>query len=82
MGETWLDARLDRRLLRTFDPALVVMVGEGHDRWRRRRSELGAQIIAGDGALLGTRGRSNVLRSSRWRHVFLKRIKPGDTIVR
>ena len=70
--ETWLDARLDRRLVRTFQLALIAMVRMRHNRWGLLLSELGAHIISPDRAPAGTKRLSNLLRSPRWTHTLLE----------
>ena len=70
--EIWLDERLDRRLVRTFQPALIAMVRMRHNRWGLLLSELGAHIIAPDRAPAGTKRLSNLLRSPRWTHALLE----------
>ena len=70
--ETWLDARLDRRLVRTFQLALIAMVRMRHNRWGLLLSELGAHIISPDRAPAGTKRLSNLLRSSKWTHALLE----------
>ena len=68
----WLDARLDRRLVRTFFLALVSMVRLRHNRSGLLLSELGAHIISPDRAPAGTKRLSNLLRSPRWSHGLLE----------
>ena len=50
-----LDARLDRRLVRTFFLALAAMIGLRHNRSGLLLSELGAHIISPDRAPAGTK---------------------------
>lgn len=62
----WLDARLDRRLVRTFVSGIVALL-----EWRNRAhglllSELGAYILTPAQAPAGTKRLSNLLRSSHW----------------
>ena len=71
--EGWLDARLDRRLVRTFFLALVAMVRMRHSRSGLLLSELGAHSIAPDRAPAGTKRLSNLLRSPRWSHTLLEK---------
>ena len=68
----WLDARLDRRLVRTFFLALVSMVRLRHNRSGLLLSELGGHIISPDRAPAGTKRLSNLLRSPRWSHGLLE----------
>ena len=68
----WLDARLDRRLVRTFFLALAAMVGLRHNRSGLLLSELGAHIISPDRAPAGTKRLSNLLRSPKWSHDLLE----------
>ena len=70
--ETWLDARLDRRLVRTFQLALIAMVRMRHNRWGLLLSELDAHILSPDRAPAGTKRLSNLLRSPRWTHTLLE----------
>ena len=70
--EIWLDERLDRRLVRTFQLALIAMVRMRHNRWGLLLSELGAHIIAPDRAPAGTKRLSNLLRSPKWTHALLE----------
>lgn len=62
----WLDARLDRRLVRTFISGIVALV-----EWRNRAhglllSELGAYVLDPAHAPAGTKRLSNLLRSAKW----------------
>ena len=70
--ETWLNHRLDRRLVRTFLLTLVAMVRMRHNRYGLLLSELGAHIISPDRAPAGTKRLSNLLRSSKWSHTLLE----------
>ena len=70
--ETWLDARMDRRLVRTFQLALIAMVRMRHNRCGLLLSELGAHIISPDRAPAGTKRLGNLLRSARWTHDLLE----------
>ena len=70
--ETWLDARMDRRLVRTFQLALIAMVRMRHNRCGLLLSELGAHIISPDRAPAGTKRLGNLLRSARWTHELLE----------
>lgn len=73
LGE-WLDAWLDRPLVRTFFRALVSMIRLRHNRSGLLLSELGAHIISSDRAPAGTKRRSNLLRSPKWSHGLLERL--------
>ena len=68
----WLDARLDRRLVRTFFLALAAMVRLRHGRSGLLLSELGAHIISPDRAPAGTKRLSNLLRSPKRSHDLLE----------
>ncbi|HEV2238266.1 MAG TPA: transposase [Ktedonobacterales bacterium] len=62
----WLDARLDRRLVRTLVSSIVALL-----EWRNRAhglllSELGAYVLDPAHAPAGTKRLSNLLRSPRW----------------
>ena len=68
-----LEARDERRLVRTFFLALAAMVRLRHNRSGLLLSELGAHIISPDRAPAGTKRLSNLLRSPRWSHNLLER---------
>ena len=70
----WLDARLDRRLVRTFFLALVAVVRLRPTRSGLLLSEWGAHIISPDRAPAGTKRLSNLLRSPKWSHDLLQRL--------
>ena len=70
----WLDARLDRRLVRTFYLTLVSIVRLRHNRSGLLLSELGAHIMSPDRAPAGTKRLSNLLRSPKWSHDLLERL--------
>ena len=71
--EQWLDAQIDRRLVRTFFLALQAIVRFRHSRSGLLLSELGAHVISPDRAPAGTKRLSNLLRSPRWSHAILDR---------
>ena len=63
--ELWLDAQIDRRLVRTFFLALQAIVRFRHSRSGLLLSELGAHVLSPDQAPAGTKRLSNLLRSPR-----------------
>lgn len=71
--EHWLDAQIDRRLVRTFFLALQAIVRFRHSRSGLLLSELGGHVLSPDRAPAGTKRLSNLLRSSRWSHTLLAR---------
>ena len=71
--EQWLDQQIDRRLVRTFFPALVPIVRLRHSRSGLLLSELGAHVLSPDQAPAGTKRLSNLLRSPKWSHTLLER---------
>ena len=71
--EQWLDAQLDKRLVRTFFLALQAIVRFRHARSGLLLSELGSHVLSPDKAPAGTKRLSNLLRSSRWSHTLLAR---------
>ena len=71
--EQWLDAQIDRRLVRTFFLALAAIVRFRHSRSGLLLSELGAHVLTPGKAPAGTKRLSNLLRSPRWSHTLLQR---------
>jgi hypothetical protein len=71
--EQWLDAQIDRRLVRTFFLALQAIVRFRHSRSGLLLSELGAHVLSPSKAPAGTKRLSNLLRSPRWSHTLLDR---------
>ncbi len=71
--ERWLDAQIDRRLVRTFFLALQAIVRFRHNRSGLLLSELGAHVLSPSQAPAGTKRLSNLLRSPRWSHTLLGR---------
>ena len=69
--EQWLDAQIDRRLVRTFFLALQAIVRFRHSRSGLLLSELGAHVLSPSKAPAGTKRLSNLLRSPRWSHTLL-----------
>ena len=63
-----LDARLDKRLVRTFLGLLQVMLVLRHNRCGLLLSELGGYLLGVGHAPAGTKRISNLLRSQRWQH--------------
>lgn len=71
--EQWLDAQIDKRLVRTFLLALQAIVQFRHSRAGLLLSELGSYILSPDQAPAGTKRLSNLLRCSRWSHTLIAR---------
>ena len=71
--ERWLDAQIDRRLVRTFFLTLQAIVRFRHNRSGLLLSELGAHVLSPSQAPAGTKRLSNLLRSLRWSHTLLAR---------
>jgi hypothetical protein len=71
--EQWLDAQIDRRLVRTFFLTLQAIVRFRHSRSGLLLSELGAHVLSPAQAPAGTKRLSNLLRSPRWSHTLLDR---------
>ena len=71
--EQWLDAQVDRRLVRTFFLTLLAIVRFRHSRSGLPLSELGAHVLSPSKAPAGTKRLSNLLRSPRWSHTILDR---------
>lgn len=63
-----LDARLDKRLVRTFLGLLQVVLELRHNRYGLLLSELGGYLLGVGQAPAGTKRISNLLRSKRWGH--------------
>src|SRR5687768_1246152 len=70
LGE--LDARLDKRLVRTFLGLLQVILVLRHNRYGLLLSELGSYLLGGAHAPAGTKRISNLLRSKRWDHEIVE----------
>jgi Transposase DDE domain len=68
-----LDARLDRRLVRTFHATLEVFLLFRHRAHGLLLSELGAYLLGPHHAPAGTKRLSNLLRSSRWSSELIAR---------
>ena len=71
--ERWLDAQIDRRLVRTFFLALQAIVRFRHSRCGLLLSELDAHVLSPSQAPAGTKRLSNLLHSHRWSHTPLDR---------
>ena len=71
--EQWLDAQIDRRLVRTFYLTIQAIVRFRHSRSGLLLSELGAHVLSPSKAPAGTKRLSNLLRSPRWSHTLLDR---------
>ncbi len=71
--EAWLDAQIDRRLVRTFFLALQPIVRFRHSWSGLLLSELGAHVLTPSQAPAGAKRLSNLLRSPRWSHTLLDR---------
>ena len=69
--EGWLDAQIDRRLVRTFSLALQAIVRLRHNRSGLLLRELGAHVLSPSQTPAGTKRLSNLLRSPRWSHALL-----------
>ncbi len=68
----WLDAVLDKRLVRTFAQLVQVIVG-GADGAGLLLSELGEELLSPAQGPAGTKRISNLLRSRRWGHELIER---------
>ncbi len=68
-----LDAKLDKRLVRTFFAALQAIIQFRHQRYGLLLSELGAYILSPDRAPAGTKRLSNLLRSPKWSYTLIER---------
>lgn len=71
--EEWLDAQIDKRLVRTFLLALQAIVQFRHSRAGLLLSELGGYVLSPDQAPAGTKRLSNLLRCSRWSYTLIAR---------
>lgn len=69
----WLDAQMDRRLVRTFLLTLQAIVMLRHTRYGLLLSELGAYILSANQAPAGTKRLSNLLRSPKWTYALIER---------
>ena len=81
----WLDAQIDKRLVRTFLLALVAIVTLRHTMYGLLLSELGAYIISADKAPAGTKRLSNLLCSRKWNYSLIERFlwnQSDDQVVR
>lgn len=68
-----LDAQLDRRLVRTFERVLEVLILFRHRNHGLLLSELGAYLLGPDQAPAGTKRLSNLLRSAKWEATLISR---------
>lgn len=66
-----LDAKLDKRLVKTFVLSLQAMLSFRHSRYGLLLSELGAYILSPQQAPAGTKRLSNLLRSNKWSYRIL-----------
>ena len=69
----WLDAQIDKRLVRTFLLTLQAILMLRHTRYGLLLSELGAYILHADQAPAGTKRLSNLLRSPKWTYSLIER---------
>ena len=69
----WLDAQIDKRLVRTFLLTLQAILMLRHTRYGLLLSELGAYILSADQAPAGTKRLSNLLRSPKWTYSLIER---------
>lgn len=69
----WLDAKIDKRLVRTFVLALQAIVSFRHNSYGLLLSELGGYITSPSQAPAGTKRLSNLLRSAKWRYRLIER---------
>lgn len=69
----WLDAQIDKRLVRTFLLTLQAILMLRHTRYGLLLSELGAYILNADQAPAGTKRLSNLLRSPKWTYSLIER---------
>ncbi len=67
-----LDARLDKRLVRTFLGLMQVILVLRHNRYGLLLSELGGYLLGVAHAPAGTKRISNLLRSKRWGHELVE----------
>jgi hypothetical protein len=63
---SWLDAKIDLRLVQTFLATLHVLLTFRHRNNRLLLSELGAYVATPDHAPAGTKRLSNLLRAPQW----------------
>lgn len=68
-----LDAKLDKRLVRTFLRTLHAIIGLRHNRYGLLLSELGGYILGPEQAPAGTKRLSNLLRSKKWGYQLISR---------
>jgi hypothetical protein len=68
-----LDATLDKRLVRTLQQLVAVMISFRHPTQGLLLSELGAYLLTPAHAPAGTKRISNLLRSAKWTHQLLER---------
>jgi hypothetical protein len=66
-----LDAKLDKRLVKTFVLALQAILNFRHSCYGLLLSELGAYILSPQQALAGIKRLSNLLPSNNWTHRIL-----------
>jgi hypothetical protein len=66
-----LDAKLDKRLVKTFVLTLQAILSFRHSRYGLLLSELGAYILSAEHAPAGTKRLSNLLRSHKWTYRML-----------
>jgi hypothetical protein len=70
---SWLDAQIDKQLVRTFLLALRAILVLRHNLNGLLLSELGGYILSPEQAPAGTKRLSNLLRSSKWTHRLIDR---------
>ena len=69
----WLDAQIDKRLVRVFLLTLQAILMLRHTKYGLLLSELGAYILNADQAPAGTKRLSNLLRSPKWTCSLIER---------
>lgn len=68
----WLDAQIDKRLVRTFLLSLKAILVLRHTKYGLLLSELGGFILTPDKAPAGTKRLSNLLRSPKWSYGLIE----------
>ena len=69
----WLDAQIEKRLVRTFLLTLQAILMLRHTRYGLLLSELGAYVLNADQAPAGTKRLSNLSRSPKWTYSLTER---------
>lgn len=68
-----LDRKMDKRLVRTFQQLVCVIISFRHANYGLLLTELGSYLLGAEQAPAGTKRISNLLRSKRWAYKLIER---------